>query len=718
MRGLAMQGRPDSHQWLLWMRITYSMDGTSWDSVPGEIETGIVDRSTIVEALFPGLIWCRYLRVHTIPYSDPVQQPSGRAEGGDSCNSHCSMRAAVLIDPMGGCGAASCPADSTGTNVPTGDCTCDSGFSGTITATDSSPFFSAGGISSGVATGDSFAAFDFSNSGSDTSLNEDLIINVDGTPQTITLRSDVTSATDAVTALAGLSGAVASVGGTNVVITSASRGMSSTVAIVLSGSGMHAQALFGTAVEASGAIGCAAESCPADSTGTDIPSGCTCDAGFTAPPSPPCTLGDVRYTFEFNSDVLGWVEAEAACVVLGGHLATVESADRQTEMTALGVAGSADSYWIGGHKAVGNTDGQWSWVGDQCTIAQIGGGPVVGTTFPIEARFACPSVVDSSNWLGGETYSDQFAVSQSEEGITVVQTNNGDTNSGWGMDLHFHCCTINPINMMEADVSSTYIPTWDTDAGGDGERVDSTGIQIYLFARVSPVEWQFDRDTASGHAHPSICQIPHRDFATGGAGTGGSEAMVAGSPNSAAECERIVRADHPAANGASYRGLPTPLCYAETGMTGQTPSSGYTSCQFDNSRTLVFGKKKKVSCESFDYVTRSYRLATHSRASSLRSLSSPGDSMKNAHKTTLLISSSSCSESTRVLSVLADSWQIAGLFRHNIQPVLPRRLHRRALPRGLDRHQRAGGRLHVRRRLRDIRRQHRLEPARHAVLRG
>ena len=41
----------------------------------------------------------------------------------------------------GSCAAASCPDDSTGNDVPTG-CTCDAGFSGTITATSSSPFYS------------------------------------------------------------------------------------------------------------------------------------------------------------------------------------------------------------------------------------------------------------------------------------------------------------------------------------------------------------------------------------------------------------------------------------------------------------------------------------------------------------------------------------------------------------------------------------------------
>eukprot|EP01051_Picozoa_sp_SAG22_P017932 SAG22_NODE_2885_length_2125_cov_1.959033_1_plen_676_part_01 len=39
-----------------------------------------------------------------------------------------------------GCTAVTCPANSAGTNVPTGDCTCNDGYEGTITATQVEPF--------------------------------------------------------------------------------------------------------------------------------------------------------------------------------------------------------------------------------------------------------------------------------------------------------------------------------------------------------------------------------------------------------------------------------------------------------------------------------------------------------------------------------------------------------------------------------------------------
>ena len=118
-------------------------------------------------------------------------------------------------------------------------CDCATGYNVTDTT---------GEGSSGSATGVSFVAFDFSNGGVDASHNEDLIVHVDGVPQTITLTIAITSAADAVTALAGLSGAAASVDGANVAITSSSTGTESTVAIVAVGSGTAALALFGTAV--------------------------------------------------------------------------------------------------------------------------------------------------------------------------------------------------------------------------------------------------------------------------------------------------------------------------------------------------------------------------------------------------------------------------------------------------------------------------------------
>ena len=104
---------------------------------------------------------------------------------------------------------------------------------------------------SGTYTGATLAAFDFSNGGSDTTLNEDLIVTVDAADQTISLTSELASAIAVVAALSGLTGAVASVDGTNVVITSTSTGISSTIAIG-AGSGTNAAALFGSGTAVDG----------------------------------------------------------------------------------------------------------------------------------------------------------------------------------------------------------------------------------------------------------------------------------------------------------------------------------------------------------------------------------------------------------------------------------------------------------------------------------
>ena len=72
--------------------------------------------------------------------------------------------------------------------------------------------------------------------------------------------------------------------------------------------------------------------------------------------------------YSFNEGPLSWTDAEAACVAIGAHLTSIEDQTKQDEMTAL-VTGS-NQYWIGGFKAAGNTDGQWSWVDDPTTMME------------------------------------------------------------------------------------------------------------------------------------------------------------------------------------------------------------------------------------------------------------------------------------------------------------------------------------------------------------
>ena len=52
-------------------------------------------------------------------------------------------------------------------------------------------------------------------------------------------------------------------------------------------------------------------------------------------------------------------------------------------------------------------------------------------------NYTCPIVVNKENWLGGYGYSDTFSVEQRKTDIVVTRT---DSNSGWGMNLEFHCC--------------------------------------------------------------------------------------------------------------------------------------------------------------------------------------------------------------------------------------------------------------------------------------
>jgi hypothetical protein len=78
-----------------------------------------------------------------------------------------------------------------------------------------------------------------------------------------------------------------------------------------------------------------------------------------------------------------------------------------------------------------------------CAIVTIGSGPVIGQTFSAPPGYECPSTVSRDNWVGGDTYPDVYAVTQQETSLSVVRTDNGDTNSGWGMNLQFECCQYN-----------------------------------------------------------------------------------------------------------------------------------------------------------------------------------------------------------------------------------------------------------------------------------
>ena len=53
---------------------------------------------------------------------------------------------------------------------------------------------------------------------------------------------------------------------------------------------------------------------------------------------------------------------------------------------------------------------------------------------------ACPATVDRSNWLGGHTYGDTFAISVSECVCPrIVTAKRIDAPHPWGMNLQFTC---------------------------------------------------------------------------------------------------------------------------------------------------------------------------------------------------------------------------------------------------------------------------------------
>ena len=65
-----------------------------------------------------------------------------------TCDCYCDAGysgsvSATKTDPFldSTCTAVACPKDSTGTNVPSGDCICDDGYSGSVTATAETPFY-------------------------------------------------------------------------------------------------------------------------------------------------------------------------------------------------------------------------------------------------------------------------------------------------------------------------------------------------------------------------------------------------------------------------------------------------------------------------------------------------------------------------------------------------------------------------------------------------
>eukprot|EP01047_Picozoa_sp_COSAG01_P002039 COSAG01_NODE_51_length_31472_cov_106.607083_3_plen_4163_part_00 len=64
--------------------------------------------------------------------------------------------------------------------------------------------------------------------------------------------------------------------------------------------------------------------------------------------------------------------------------------------------------------------------------------PANDTVFPIAPEYKCPTLVNSSNWLGAERHSDAFVLDQTEAGVTVKRL--GMQHNTWNVNLSFSCC--------------------------------------------------------------------------------------------------------------------------------------------------------------------------------------------------------------------------------------------------------------------------------------
>ena len=65
IRGVQIQGRKDSNQWVTKFKVSYSINGSNYTLVDnGKIFTGSNDRNTINNVLFNSNVKARYVRIH------------------------------------------------------------------------------------------------------------------------------------------------------------------------------------------------------------------------------------------------------------------------------------------------------------------------------------------------------------------------------------------------------------------------------------------------------------------------------------------------------------------------------------------------------------------------------------------------------------------------------------------------------------------------------
>ena len=76
-----------------------------------------------------------------------------------------------------------------------------------------------------------------------------------------------------------------------------------------------------------------------------------------------------------------------------------------------------------------------------CGLVPIGDSTSNTATMEIPPGYVCPSVVDKTNWIGGDDFSHTFEVVQDSIGTTVT-VRRTDSAAGWGMNLRFACCEL------------------------------------------------------------------------------------------------------------------------------------------------------------------------------------------------------------------------------------------------------------------------------------
>ena len=334
---------------------------------------------------------------------------------------------------------------------------------------------------SGTYTGALFTARDF------TSVNENLIVTVDGADQTVLLTSDITSTADAVTALAGLTGVAVSEVGGNIVITSSSTGGSSAVTIggasdanaaalfgsgvAMPASGTNAAALFGSGVAVAGFT-----------TSATYHGFYFTQNDFSGAEDLVVTVDGVNQILTLTADI----ETPADLVIALASLTGVDVAEDGGDVVlTTSSAGASSAVTIGG-------------ASDANAAALFGSGVAVpGTTADYPVRSLAIGALypaEGSQW----SFSD---LPDFMAGNRFIQTRHSDTNSSSSI-LDFTCFTIDYDSTVYVlyDTRAEVAPTWLSDGF---QKMEGTIARSLVDADLYADSWYIY--FAERNAHENIC---------------------------------------------------------------------------------------------------------------------------------------------------------------------------------------------------------------------